>query len=145
MKNKKDRCYPVNAIRICIDEYDGDIRGRIYSKMQKVPLLFENCSEMFLQADKLFDDCGFPQRYQKKRNFDNSESRIHYSRPEICLGDEEICSHIGEHRTVDILVKSRRQAGWQGVILGNESEAPAEFQSEMELLKCLLKSGNRPG
>lgn len=143
MKNKKDRYYPVNAIRVCIDEYDGDIRGRIYSKMCEAPLPFQNCSEMFLRADKFFDDCGYPQSYQVKRNFRESESRVHYARPKILLGDKEIRSQTGKYRTVDILVRSRRQAGWQGKILENESEASAEFESEMELLRCLLKSGNR--
>lgn len=142
MKNRKHRYYPVNAIRVCIDAYDGDISGRIYSKMCEAPLRFQNCSELFLRADKLFDDCGYPQSYQEKRDFRKAEIRARYARPQVRLADEEIRSHIGKYRTVDILVRSRRQAGWQGVILGNESEAPAEFGSEMELLRCLLRSGN---
>lgn len=137
MGDKDDRYYPVNAIRICIDECNGDIKGRIYSKMCETPLTFMNCSEMFLRADKLFDDCGYPQSYQEKRDFQKLKKKGHYSRPQIYLKDEEIRSYRGRCKTVDILVKSRRRAGWQGTVLKSEGGAVTEFQSEMELFRCL--------
>ena len=61
----------------------------------------------------------------------------HYARPQIRLNDEEIMKQSGRCRTVDIVVLSRRRAGWQGIIIG-QGEIPArEFQSEMDLLKYL--------
>ncbi len=131
------RVYPANALRVCIDEYNGDLKGRMYSKMCEKVMMFENCGEMFLRADELFDECGYPQTFQEKRNFVKKKNAGHYARPQIRLNDEEIMKQSGRCRTVDIVVLSRRRAGWQGIIIG-QGEIPArEFQSEMDLLKYL--------
>ncbi len=143
MENKDVRYYPVNAIRVCIDEHGGEIKGRIYSKMSEVPLLFKDCSEMLLRSDRLFDDCGYPQSYQEKREFRKSENTVRYSRPQTYLSDEDILSQEGKYRTIDILVKSRRRAGWQGAILGDNGEILEEFESELGLLRCLGIKGSR--
>lgn len=137
MENRDSRHYPVNAIRVCIDAYDEDVKGRIYSKMSGKAFRFENCSELFLRADQLFDRCGYPQSFQEKRDFHESGKAGHYARPKICLGDAQIRSQSGKLSTLDILVKSRRRAGWQGSILKEEGGVLAEFQSEMELLRYL--------
>ena len=130
------RTYPVNAIRVCIDECNGDLKGRIYSKMREEVLMFENCGEMFLRADELFDECGYPQTFQEKRNFLEQKSSGRYARPQIRRSDEEVVKQTGKCRTVDIIVQSRRRAGWQGIIM-EDGKKSAKFQSEMELLKCL--------
>lgn len=137
MENRDDRYYPVNAIRVCIDEYDGDIKGRIYSKMSREALHFENCGEMFLKADRLFDDCGYPQSFQEKRNFGETKNTVRYARPKEVLGDHEIRSQAGQYKTIDILIRSRRKTGWQGTILNNEGKQTERFESEMELLRHL--------
>lgn len=131
------RVYPMNAIRVCIDEENGDLKGRIYSKMSAKPLRFRNCTEMFLIADQLFDECGYPQTFQEKRSFQDETSTAHYARPKVRREDEEVMKQCGVCRTVDILVRSRRRAGWQGVLSCEDARPPMEFQSEMELLKYL--------
>ena len=135
-EKEENRVYPVNAIRVCIDECDGDLKGRIYSKMCAKALMFENCGEMFLRADELFDECGYPQTFQEKRNFLEQKSPGRYARPQVRLNDEEIMKQSGRCRTVDIIVQSRRRAGWQGVIMGQDGMPSTRFQSELELLKC---------
>lgn len=135
MENRNDRHYPVSAIRICIDTYDGDIRGRIYSKMYGEALPFENCGEMFLRADRLFDACGYPQSFQEKRGFQEARGRGNYARPKIRLEDAQIRSQRGKVGTVDVLVRSRRRAGWQGSVLSEDGGVSADFESELELLR----------
>ena len=44
------RNYPMNGLRVCVDEYNNDLSGRIYSKMSKEKLPFRNMSEMLLKA-----------------------------------------------------------------------------------------------
>ncbi len=127
----------MNALRVCIDEENGDLKGRIYSKMSAKPLRFYNCTEMFLVADQLFDECGYPQTFQEKRSFQNERSAGHYARPKVRLEDKEVMKQSGICRTVDVLVRSRRRAGWQGVLSCGDAQPPMEFQSEMELLKYL--------
>lgn len=137
-KEKVDeRIYPANAIRVCIDWSGDDFSGRIYSKMWPNPILFENCSEMLLRADELFDMCGYPQSFQDKRIFSEKKQNGKYGRPQIYLSDEEIYSQHGKYRTVDIFIHSRRRASWQGSILDQDGKIIAEFRSGLELLGCL--------
>lgn len=136
-RKNNSRVYPMNAIRVCIDEEDGDLKGRIYSKMSRQPLTFHSCTEMFLMADQLFDECGYPQTFQEKRSFQEQKLRGRYARPQTRLEDEEILKQSGACRTYDILVQSRRRAGWQGILMGENVPEPIEFRSEMELLKYL--------
>lgn len=136
MENMDSRPYPVNAIRVCIDAYDEDISGRIYSKMCETPLAFRDCGEMILRADRLFDACGYPQSFQEKREFQKARASGRYARPQVRLADTEIRGQTGRVRTVDVLVRSRRRAGWQGSIL-KENGGAANFESELELLRYL--------
>lgn len=126
----------MNAIRICIDQYENDMQGRIYSRMKKEVLLFKNCSEMLLRSDRLFDECGYPQAFQEKRSFGKSEIRQgRYKAPEAVLDEDEILGQYGRCRTFDIVVQSRRRAGWQGRVLSQNGEYLFEYRSEMELLE----------
>ena len=110
-EEKNTRVYPVNAIRVCIDEQDGDLKGRIYSKMCEKPLIFDNCSELFLQADKLFDECGYPQTFQEKRDFLEHKSPGRYARPQVRQSDEEIRAQSGKCKTVGQEPQKSRLAG----------------------------------
>ena len=132
----KSRIYPANSIRVCVDsDAAQDFRGKFYSKMNREPISFRDFGEMIVLADKLFDKRGYPQTFQEKRSFrSKAPEKGRYAAPEICLEDEEILAQQGGRCTFDILVQSRRRAGWQGVLLG-EDGIMHEYQSEMELLK----------
>ncbi len=143
---KNDRTYPANSLRVCID---GDaaqgIRGRFYSKMNREPISFHDFGEMIVLADKLFDKRGYPQTFQEKRSFRGAETGTgHYAAPEIFLSDEEIHAQQGAYCTFDILVQSRRRAGWQGGLLSADG-IMREYQSEMELLKEIAAEIKRHG
>ena len=38
---------------------------------------------------------------------------------------------------MDILVRSRRRSGWQGMVMAGDGKPNREFQSEMELLDII--------
>lgn len=137
---KKEQVFPMNAVRLCVDKYGADMQGRIYSRMSEEPLIFANCSEMLLKADALFDERGYPQTFQEKRSFQERESCPgKYAVPEPLLSSEELRSQKGIYYTLDIIVWSRRRAGWQGMILYEDGSRAARFQSELELLECISR------
>lgn len=140
---KKEQIFPMNAVRLCVDRYGADMQGRIYSRMSEEPLVFTNCSEMLLRADALFDECGYPQTFQEKRSFlEGERSPGRYAVPQAVMGSEEIRSQKGQYYTLDIIVWSRRRAGWQGKLQHPDGTMLAEFQSELELLECIGRELN---
>ena len=135
----RQRGFPLNAIRVCIDQYNGEPQGRVYSKMNKEPLQFENCCEMLVRTDKLFDRCGYPQSFQDKKDFQGNRVMGQYQPPRSVMTDEEIYRQQGKVKTVDICVRSRRNASWQGSILYENGMQWDTFESVEELLQCMSK------
>lgn len=132
--------FPINMVRICIDGYKEDLFGRAYSKLMPVPLLFSGCSGILLSMDDLFDQAGYPQAFQVKRTFFRSsgpKKNIHM--PERTIGDEEINRQRGDCRTFDIVVQSRRQSCWQGILMDPGRTSMKRFRSEMELLEFICR------
>ena len=130
--------FPINMIRLCIDEYGNDLSGRVYSKLMLVPLLFTGCSGLLLRMDDVFEQVGYPQAFQVRRTFFKParlKGSIHV--PKQLLDDEELGRQSGDCRTFDIIVQSRRQSGWQGILMDPERTSAKKFKSEMELLRCI--------
>ena len=137
--------FPINMIRLCIDEYGNDLSGRVYSKLMLVPLLFTGCSGLLLRMDDVFEQVGYPQAFQVRRTFFKParlKGSIHV--PEQLLDDEELGRQSGDCRTFDIIVQSRRQSGWQGILMDPERTSVKEFKSEMELLRCIWQELGEP-
>ena len=130
--------FPMNMIRLCIDGYREDVSGRAYNKMQTVPLSFFGYGGLLLGMDDLFERVGFPQGFQARRTFlKPAELRGSVRMPEHLMEDEEIDRQSGECRTFDIIVQSRRQSGWQGLLMDPERTSARRFRSEMELLRYI--------
>lgn len=140
---KNNRGFPPNAIRLCIDQWDGDLWGRVYSRLSAEPIKFENCCEMLIRTDKLFDRCGYPQSFLDKKDFKDNKVTGRYVPPQTVLEEEEVLRQQGELYTLDIFVRSRRHAGWQGIVTYQDGSPPEEFYSEMELLECIGKTKSR--
>lgn len=135
--------FPPNMIRLCIDGYEDDIRGRMYSKMNKAPIEFDNCCEMFLKADEMFERNGYPQSFCDSRNFITGTVKGHYDlrgiHGEPLTNDEDLQKQEGQFCTLDVLIRSRRQASWQGIIKTVQNSMIQEFYCGMELLRCIEK------
>ena len=134
------RIFPANGIRICVDEYhERDLSGRIYSKLMPQPLVFQNCGEMLLKADSMFDEKGYPQAFQRKRTFSEKKGCRNYcARPPEFLTDRYIQEKEGRRGTFDVIVHTRKKAGWQGYFRNvSDSGKTVEFRSELEMLKLL--------
>ena len=143
--------FPANGIRICVDEYDEqELSGRIYSKLMSQPLMFRNCGELLLKADGMFDQKGYPQAFQCKRTFSGKKVNGSYCmRPLLFLSDSEIFYQKGKCGTFDVIVRTRRHAGWQGYMRNvSDTEGMTAFHSELELLRKLIfdqiETGRQP-
>lgn len=139
--NANDRqIFPPNMIRLCIDRYDDEIKGRIYNKMCDAPMEFDNCCEMLIKADNLFERIGYPQSFCDSRNFVTGTVKGHYKSPGKPLADnEELQKQEGEICTLDVVICSRRQGSWQGVIKAKTESPVHEFRCGMELLRYIEK------
>lgn len=139
--NSNDRqIFPPNMIRLCIDGYEDEIKGRIYSKMCEAPMEFDNCCEMLMKADELFEQIGYPQSFCDSRNFITGTAKGHYELPgKSLIKDEDLKKQEGQLCTLDVLIRSRRQASWQGIIKAEKDSPTHEFSCGMELLRYIEK------
>ncbi len=119
-------------IRLCIDRYEGDLAGRIYSDRYPGTLHFKECRELLLLGDLLFDQCGYPQAFQERRSFSGENARFAALAPQEEAGDR-----VGALATVELVITSRRRAGWQGFVLRPDETFEVRFESELELLRWL--------
>ena len=131
--------YPPNAIRICIDRIEEEICGRVYTPLCAEELQFTGLQELLLRVDNLFDETGYPQAFTKKRTFHKIEKEKQYckGRPQVFLPAQEIVKQQGSKKTFDVIVKSRRNSSWQGMLQDRNKDTVVEFGGELELLKAL--------
>lgn len=130
---------PLNFLRICVDRCGEDLSGRVYCRMSREGLPFRNLGELLLRADLLFDEKDYPQSFQEKRSF--AEQPLRYSRrgmPKAFLTDQEILNRQGAYCTLDVLVYSRRQASWQGILIRRGMPGKS-FRSEKELMEIIIE------
>ena len=138
--------FPMNMVRLCIDECREDLSGRVYSKLMLAPLLFSGFGVLLLKMDALFDQVGYPQAFQVRRTFlEETESGKRHGIPEQLMEDMELERQSGNCRTFDIIIQSRSQSGWQGILMDPDRTSVKKFRSEMELLDCISSDlGGRP-
>lgn len=106
----------------------------------EMEIRFESSNQMLLKADRLFDRCGYPQRFMEARSFQKkAEITSRYQAPKSVISDEAILEKQGACCTVDVIVQSRRKAGWQGIVCQPDGRMIDQFESELELLRLLTK------
>lgn len=137
----KDKMYPLNGIRVCIDSCDLDLRGRIYSRIAGGYVEFGNCMELLLWIDRIFDEKDYPQAFNKKRSFLDKPKKLGLESippvKEIDRLTEVIRAQTGKCDYFDLLVETRMRAGWQGIAVWPREEKELEFIGEGELLRYL--------
>jgi len=132
---------PVNGFRICIDNMTTDIAGKVYTPLQKEAIPFVGISELLLQMDGLFDSVGYPEAFQSTRTFGEQERNTtasFHGLPKAVLTTEEIRKHNGAELTAEVVVNSRRNSSWQGLLFDLGKDTQEKFESETELLHHIL-------
>lgn len=137
---RTDKNYPMNWIRVCIDEIGEDIRGRIFMPLSEKGIFFSGIRELLLKVDAVFDEAGYPQAFQEKRSFkENRRQKPYQGIPASKTEQSLIAEQCGQKGTYDIIVTSRKNTSWQGVLHNEEEKKTVPFNGEMELLSLLIK------
>lgn len=126
---------PYNMIHLCIDEFkDLKMYGRAYNNTLDQPISFKDIHEMVLSIDEIFNKNGNPQSSQEKRSFQKEKQSAPYQpKPKMFCEYEEYLDIQGNVETFDIVIKSRRQSSWQGIVFYKDQQD--SFENVLELIK----------
>ncbi len=136
--------YPANGFRICVDTEEQDMAGRIYSLLVSEAITYSGWNELFLKMDAVFDQVGYPQAFQEKRSFTGGTKAASYQGSPKRLQTQEAVTHErGQLWTVDVVVISRRDASWQGIVYDLDRQELGQFDGELGLMKILEQRERR--
>lgn len=136
--------YPANGFRICVDTEEQDMAGRIYSLLVPEVITYSGWNELFLKMDAVFDQVGYPQAFQEKRSFTGGTKAASYQgSPKLLQPYEAVTHERGLLWTVDVVVISRRDASWQGIVYDLDRQELGQFDGELGLMKILEQRERR--
>lgn len=136
--------YPANGFRICVDTEEQDMAGRIYSLLVPEVITYSGWNELFLKMDAVFDQVGYPQAFQEKRSFTGGTKAASYQgSPKLLQPYEAVTHERGLLWTVDVVVISRRDTSWQGIVYDLERQELGQFDGELGLMKILEQRERR--
>ena len=127
------KTYPVNVIRVCIDQTGPDLAGRAYTPLKKDAVMFSGITDFLIQMDRIFDERGYPQSFQNKRSF-LEQKRIenrYAGIPKEDMSLDFILQQRGKCVTMLVVVNSRRNTSWQGSVFSIEGEKLIDFDGEI--------------
>lgn len=136
--------YPANGFRICVDTEEQDMAGRIYSLLVPEVITYSGWNELFLKMDAVFDQVGYPQAFQEKRSFTGGTKAASYQgSPKLLQSYEAVTHERGLLWTVDVVVISRRDTSWQGIVYDLDRQEIGQFDGELGLMKILEQRERR--
>lgn len=136
--------YPANGFRICVDTEEQDMAGRIYSLLVPEVITYSGWNELFLKMDAVFDQVGYPQAFQEKRSFTGGTKAASYQgSPKLLQPYEAVTHERGLLWTVDVVVISRRDTSWQGIVYDLDRQELGQFDGELGLMKILEQRERR--
>ena len=136
--------YPANGFRICVDTEEQDMAGRIYSLLAPEVITYSGWNELFLKMDAVFDQVGYPQAFQEKRSFTGGTKAASYQgSPKLLQPYEAVTHERGLLWTVDVVVISRRDTSWQGIVYDLDRQELGQFDGELGLMKILEQRERR--
>ena len=135
---------PANGFRICVDTEEQDMAGRIYSLLVPEVITYSGWNELFLKMDAVFDQVGYPQAFQEKRSFTGGTKAASYQgSPKLLQPYEAVTHERGLLWTVDVVVISRRDTSWQGIVYDLDRQELGQFDGELGLMKILEQRERR--
>ena len=136
--------YPANGFRICVDTEEQDMAGRIYSLLVPEVITYSGWNELFLKMDAVFDQVGYLQAFQEKRSFTGGTKAASYQgSPKLLQPYEAVTHERGLLWTVDVVVISRRDTSWQGIVYDLDRQEIGQFDGELGLMKILEQREKR--
>lgn len=138
MENKT--MFPANALRLCIDGKNEDIRGRVYCTAGKEAVPFGSFYTLFMIGEEIFDYLQVPQAYQQKRSFRTVAGYLETIAWTPWEEPQTIYDQSGQCVTFDIIVQTRKKTSWQGLLKNKEGKLLGVFGSDLELLHMIMKN-----
>ena len=128
-----------SILRICVDNIrDGIISGRVLGCRLIKPMPFTDQAKLLLQLDELFRQQNFPQASQRARVFlPGSREESFAASPGEGISEDEVKQAAGTVATFELLVISRRNLGWQGMVNWLDGSERIKFSSCLELLRLM--------
>jgi len=132
--------FPVCSIRICIDSYDEhhQIVGRICGITLQQIIPFCGVNDFIIKVDDAYNSIGRPQSFQVLRSFTEHEDYQSYvGNPKVYHDSDYIRLKQGEVLTYDLIMVSRKNAEWQGILKNLEEEIVFRFNTIIECIEFL--------
>lgn len=143
MPESKAMGYKEQALRLCVDQVDGNkIQGRVFSMRLAVPVAFGDLSDFILKMDAVMDAQNFPQSFQRKRAFkkagdDGLKGDAKAAVEGTGMSEAEVEAAVGLVDTFTVRVVTRQNASWQGHVEIPDG-APIPFDSALEMAAIVV-------
>ncbi|MBR3703994.1 MAG: hypothetical protein IKM11_00680 [Oscillospiraceae bacterium] len=129
-----------SSLRVCVDRVNGcAAAGRVFGRRLTAPILFDDLSSLALRLDQVFDQQNFPQAFQSHRTFLREKDWEESAVADLSDGmsEEMVNAQYGAIATFEILMVSRRNSSWQGMIDWLDGRERRNFYGYLELLRLL--------
>lgn len=102
-------------------------------------MAFSDLSGLALRLEDVFDQQKFPQAYQRMRTFlrENVPDGCAASEPDQGMCEELVGAQHGEVMTFELLVVSRKNCSWQGLVNWLDGSERQKFASFLDLLRLI--------
>lgn len=130
-----------SALRICVDSFtNGQIAGKVYGQRLEKPLIFADIGSLLLQIEDVLNAQDYPRAFQRKRSFLKDEN-ISDLPPNKVSGDfmskDAVASNSGEIATFIVMIITRQNTSWQGMINWLDENPHQHFQSALEFIRIV--------
>lgn len=129
--------YNTAMFYVCMDTKTS---GRLVSRRLTAPIAFNDLPSLLLKADLVMDAQDHPRAFQRKRQFDESQSRaasVPYAQSENeMMSEEEVEAAAGALTTLRLQVVTRQNASWQGAVTTPDKQRHS-FDSVLQLLELI--------
>lgn len=120
------------SFSIAVDECDGTtIEGIMFHGSSSYGIHFSSLMEMVLDMDRIYDESRCSKQTFQMRCFPGVEV------PAAALRFCQDVRRPGKLMTLDVYVRYRYHAGWQGTVVWNEGNLTEIFKSELQLLQLI--------
>jgi len=126
-----------NAIVLCIDACEPDLKGCKYDIYHRNAETFQSGMEMLLKMEQLYNDLRFPFPGNNERLFVSKGNEEMKEKPKKVLEDDEVLEQHGDLGTFIVRVQHRQNSSWQGRLTWVEENKTVYFRSVWELMKLV--------
>jgi len=143
MKNRKmynqNYIYKSSGLRVCVDSVEeGRMSGKVYSMRLSSPIEFSDINDFILKVEGVLDAQNYPQAFQTKRMFKETPaaSSPYISNDSSELLDEKTVNETsGKLMTFSVLITSRLNTSWQGLIDRLDGSDKLAFNSDLQFIQ----------